>query len=242
MRARGTDPSVPPDRESAGSFGVHFESSFVLSDDGRYVVAPDARDARRLLVEDLSTGASFEFGENEDVVLTLFFEKDSGTLLAGDQAGYLVEYCLDLRNAQGRVIKKHGNLGISGIRSSFGSMGLVFLGGLQDVRVYDLSSKQMLPGGIETAFVYITSLQVCVVEESRVCLAMAGVNARYSSARSDLYDLSGLLEKVFPATRLTEQDRPLSKSDAEQIRAKDLQIAQLQGQLSGATQRIRGSP
>ena len=188
---------VYADRESKSHFGVEFENNFLLSDDGHYLIAPDASDGRRILVEDLRKGSWFRFGENKKVILTLFFDEDSRTLLAGDRNGHLVEYELDLENNKGRTTKKHGDLKIGWIRSSSGAMGLVLLGGSRNnARVYDLSSKKVLSGDIETAIGYIFSLQVCVVDKSRLYMAVVGYNSNYSSTESDLYDLEGLLGKV----------------------------------------------
>ena len=231
--------TVSPDRESKCLFGVLYENNFVLSDDGRHVIGPDASDTRRILVEDLSTGASFGFGENQGDIHTLFFDQDSRTLLAGDADGHLVEYDLDLQKMEGRTTKRHGDLGIRVIYSSFGSMGLVFFGGSEyKVRVYDLARKKMLPGSIYTAIESIHSLQVCVVDKSRVYLVAGGINPKYSSTRSDLYDLSG---QVFTPTELTEQNRHLSQNVSEQVKTCDLQIKKLQKQLSMAISIIQGS-
>ena len=231
--------SVSSDRKSKNYFGVTYESNFVLSDDGHYLIAPDAGDLRRILVEDLRNGSSFCFGESRDAITTLFFGTDSRTLLAGDAEGHLVEYDLDLQKGEGRTTKHHGHLRIGLIFSSSASAGLVFFGGNKyKVRAFDLSSKQMLPGEIETAIHYIYSLRVCVVDKSRVYLVAGGINPKYSSTRSDLYDLSG---QVFTPTELTEQNRHLSQNVSEQVKTRDLQIKKLQKQLSKANTKIQGT-
>lgn len=148
-------------------------------------------------MEDLTTGSRFHVGEKEHPIYALSFDKDSRTLLAGDGKGQLVEYDLDLQKGRGQAIKNHGNLGIGHIYSSSSDVtGLVFFGGDKSkVRVYDLSSRQMLPGDIDTAINHILSLQVCLVDKSRVYLAAVRQKANYSSTKSDLYDLSELLGK-----------------------------------------------
>ena len=231
--------TVPPDRESKCQFGVSYENNFVLSDDGKYVIGPDASDVRRILVEDLSTGASFGIGENQSDIETLFFDQDPRTLLSGDRSGHLVEYDLDLQKMDGRTTKKHGDLRIGWIDSSFGSMGLVFFGGSHyNVQVYDLARKKMLPGSIETAIQFIRSLQVCVVDKSRVFLAVVGCDTKYSSTQSDLYDVSGLLGKVLstgglgkdPKLLLTQpKSKPIESKSSEEIEEK---LALLEKQLA----------
>lgn len=188
---------VSAERESQGRFGVGFENNFVLSEDGHLLVAPDAMDARRLLVEDLRRASGFGFGENGDAVLTLFLDPPSRTLLAGDFEGRLVEYRLDLRRGRARTAQRHGDLGIGRVSSACGSRGLVFLGGQSSrVRVFDLGWKRMLAGRLETAVQDILSLRVCEVRRSGVCLAVLGGRVRYSRVRSDLFDLGGFLGKV----------------------------------------------
>ena len=174
MQQKLTNPTLSPDRESKNHFGVEFPNNFVLSHDGHHVIAPDATDTSRILVEDLRNGLSVRFGENKSVIHTVFFDQDSRTLLVGDEAGHLLEYDLDLQKKKKKeartstsTIKDHKHLGIDVIQSCWGSTGFVFFGGSEyKVRVYDLSTRKMLPGEIDTAIGNIYSLRVCVVEES----------------------------------------------------------------------------
>lgn len=235
MQQKGYNSIVSPDRESKGQFGVVLENSFVLSDDGRYVIALDASDTKRILVEDLASGSTFGFGENEGAIATLCFDKDSRTLLAGDFQECLVEYDLDLRKGQGQMIKKHGYLGMGWVFSSFASMGLVFFGGNRNkVRVYDLSSKRMLPVLIDTAIGSIFSLQVCVVAESRVYLGVVGSTTNYSSAKSDLYDFTGLLGKAFIPSEVANDHHRLSCTDTDRVKTQALHIEKLEKRVSGS--------
>ena len=197
MQQKGQSATVSPDRESKCQFAALHENCFLLSDDGHHLIAPDAKDARQILVENLTTGSWFRLKENPGAIYTLFFDRDSRTLLAGDYEGHLVEYQLDLQKGNGWAVKKHGNLGIGRIYSSSGVRGFVFFGGTDyKVRVFDLSTKEVLPGRIKTATKNIRSLKVCQVNESQVSLAVVGDNPKYSPTRSDLYDLGGLLGKV----------------------------------------------
>ena len=155
-------------------------------------MAPDAGDSRRIRVEDLGNGSSFRFGANQGCVTSLFFDRASRTLLAGDEEGHLVEYGLDLQEGKGRAIERHGDLGIARVSSASCVAGLVFFGGKYGVRVFDLAGRRVLPGLIETAVKFIFSLQVCVLD-SRVYLAVVGEATKYSSTQSDLCDVSGLV-------------------------------------------------
>ena len=232
--------TVPPDRESKCLFGSSYENSFILSDNSHYVIAPDASDLRRILVEDLSTGASFGFGENQGNIKTLFFDQDSRTLLAGHQSDHLVEYGLDLQKTEGYTIK-HVDVGIGLILSYSSSMGLVFFGGSRNnARVYDLARKKMLPGDIESAIQPILSLQVCVVGKSRVYLAVVGEGTIYSSTKSDLYDLGGLLGEVSILGEVVNDDHRLSCTDTDQVKTQTLHIEKLQRRVSGFDRKNKG--
>ena len=235
--------TVSRDRETQGKFGVMYENSLVLSGDGEHLIAPEGRDMSRILVENLTSGASFQFGENEYPIQTLFFDEDSGTLLAGDWKGCLVEYHLDLLKGEGRTVKKHGHLGIGSICSSSVDRGLVFFGGHKSkARVYSASAKEVLPGDFDTAIEYAYSLQVCVVDESRVWLAVVGLKADYSGVKSDLYDLGGLLGMMTLPGALGDNLESLSSTDVEQLKIKDLRIEELRKQLSESHAKTQGIP
>ena len=244
MQHKGPNATVSPDRESKCQFAALHENCFLLSDDGHHLIAPDAGDARQILVEDLRTGSWFRLGENPGAVYTLFFDRDSRTLLAGDYEGHLVEYQLDLQKGNGWAVKKHGNLGIGRIYSSSGVRGFVFFGGTDyKVRVFDLSTKEVLSGRIKTAIKNIRSLRICVVDQSRVYLATLGYNPKYSRTRSDLYDLGGLLGEVSIQGRLGNDHRLLltqRKPDTIRTQSKSSEtleekLARLERQLAQKT-------
>ena len=236
----GNNGNLYSDQISTSKFGVHFENGFVLSEDGKHVSAPDAKNMRRILVEDLTNGASFRFGENEHAIFTLSFNEDSGTLLAGDESGHLVEYHLDLQKREGLMTKKVGRSDLYSIYSFSSVRGLLFFGQKNKVRVYDTSSKEVLPGVIETAIGCVYSLQVCVVDDSPVWLAVVGSDTEYSGVKSDLYDLGGLLRKVLLPCSLGDNLESLSSTDAEQIRIKDLRIEELRKDLSVSHAKTQG--
>lgn len=206
--------TLSPFRKSKSRFGVEYENGFVFSRDGRVLVGVNAEDATEILVEDLASGLAFAFGTHTETISTLFFEEDSGTLLAGDIDGDLVQYRLDLDKKKGWVTMDHGHLGIGNIFSCSGRKGFVFFGGNKKVRVFDLSSKEVLPGRVETALGWIPSLQVCAVERSRVYLAVVGLYTKSFSGESELYDFTKLYQKVSTLDELvgTEERLPTTKS------------------------------
>ena len=230
MQQKGPNATVSPDRKSKSQFAALHENCFLLSDDGRHLIAPDASQTSRILVEDLRTGSWFRLGENPGAIYTLFFDWDSRTLLARDRNGHLVEYELDLKKRKGRATKKHGDLEIGGILSYSVSMGFVlFGGGSKKVRVYYLPSQKMLQGDMETSIRYVLSLQVCVVDESRVYLAVLGAMTDYSLTRSDLYDLGDLLGKVsVPGGLVNDHQLLLTQKKSKTLRTQNKFIKTLE--------------
>ena len=201
---------------SSSQFGAFYENNFVLSEDGRHLIGVDGTDCTRLLVEDLETGAGFHFGKHADTVYTLVFDPDSGTLLAGDLKGRLIQYRLDLQDNQAEQTKDHGNLGIGLIYSSAKLKGLVFFGGNQHAfRVLDLSTGEMVPGQMRFCVQEIRSLQVCVLEKSRIFLAAVGRVYSYSSTRSDLYDLGDLISGLSIPGEMAEDRKEVTVPSLE---------------------------
>ena len=238
---QASNKTVSPDRETKSLFGVQYETSFVLSDDGRHVIAPDASDGSRILVEDLSSGSCFGFGGNERAILTVFLDEDTQTLLAGDAEGHLIEYDLDLHKGEGRLAKRYGDLGVGQVWASSGGTALVFFGGeTGKVIVYDSAIRKVLPGVIDTAIGSIFSLQVCVVDESRVYIAVAGENYKYSSAESDLYELSDLLGEVSLPGEVVNENLRVSCTDIDRVKTQGLRIKKLALQVSGFEIKSKG--
>ena len=238
---QASNTTVSPDRETKSLFGVQYETSFAFSDDGRHVIAPDASDGSRILVEDLSSGSGFGFGGNQRSILTVFFVEDTRTLLVGDADGYLTEYDLDLHKGEGRLAKRHGDLGVGQVWASSGGTAFVFFGGqFGKVIVYDLAVRKVLPGVIDTAIGSIFSLQVRVVDESRVYIAVAGENNKYSSTESDLYELSGLLGEVSLPDEVVNENLRVSCTDTDQVKTQGLRIKKLALQVSGSEIKSKG--
>ena len=207
---------VSPFYSSITRFGVELENNFVFSTDAKHLIGVDGTDSTRIIVEDISTGSSFSFGRHSHVVSTLVFDDDSSTLLAGDCDGIMIQYNLDLAKKKCVQVKSFGDLEIGWVLSSFRLKGFVFFGGYRNrIRALDLSSNTMLPGHVETAVAWVHSLQVCVVNASRVYLAMVGFNTEYSSSKSDLYDIGELLKNRSLPKKLVQSSKDLFVSEFE---------------------------
>lgn len=221
---------------SSSEFGVKFENNLVFSEDGKHLIRVDGTDFTQVCVEDITTESNFIFGDHSDVISTLIFDQDSGTLLAGDYQGHLIQYDLDLENQISRQVRDFGELGIETVLSSFRFMGFVFFGGSRSkFRVLDLPSKEMLPGHIETGVEYILSLQISVVDKSRVFLAVLGKDYNCSSTESDLYDLGELVKNVTIPGEMIEAFEYVSVSD---IKAKEAELVQAKKTISLQEDRI----
>ena len=230
---------VFPFYTSSSQFGVFFENNFVFTDDGKHLIGVDAGDSTRVRVEDITTFSSFSFGKQSNVISTLICDQDSGTLLAGDFDGHLVQCDLDLVNKKARRVRDFGDSGDLGVGSVFSSsrfMQFVFFGGTKRLKVFDLSSKEMLPGHIETGVQSIFSVRVCAVDKSRIFLTAVGLNYKYSSNKSDLYDLSDLITSVTVPNEMFEVFKYVSVSD---LKSKEKELIQIKRTISQQEDRIQ---
>ena len=228
---------VRPFYTSKSQFGVRYENNFVFTDDGRHLIGVDGTDSTRVCVEDIRTGSRFGFGNHRDVISTLIFDNDSGTLLAGDWNDHVVQYDLDLVNKTFKLVRDFGDIGVGGVRSSFRFMQYVFFGGNNyKLKVFDLASKQMLPGHIETGVGWILSLQVCALDKSRILLAVVGYNYKYSSNQSDLYDLRDLMKDI--TTIPKQMLNPFENVRVSDLEAKEVKLVQAKKIISQQEDRI----
>ena len=227
---------VSPFYTSSSQFGVYYENNFVFTDDGKHLIGPDAGDCTRVRVEDITTGSSFSLGNYSDVIYTLTFDQDTGTLLVGYWQKHLVQYDLDLVKRKFRQVRDFGDIGIGSVLSSFRFMQYVFFGGsINILKVFDLSSKGMLPGHIETGIKEINSLQVCAVDKSRIFLSVVGSECNYSSDKSDLYDISDLMKSVTIPKEMVEPFEYVSVSD---LKSKEAELIQAKKTISQQEDRI----
>ena len=200
--------TVSPVHVSSCRFGVQYENQFVFSDDGKHVIGVDASVSTRLLVEDLTTGSSFQFGKHSHIVSTIIFDEESNTLLAGDWDGHVIQYTVDLVKKKISQIKDHGNLRIGFLISSFRIMNYVFVTGNEyKFRAIDLSLSEVIQDHIETAIKWVRSLQVCIIGKSKIYLAAVGGDPDYTSKKSDLFDLSGMVKSLSIQSKIADQKR-----------------------------------
>lgn len=204
--------------KSSNQFGVDNENNFLVLNRNNHVIGVDSGDLTRLILEDVSTGESVKFGAHTDVIYALAYHDDSNTLLVADKNSHVIEYRISLQDKSCTTVKEYGNIGIGSIYSSFIFLNFVFFAGTKKkVRVFDLTCKKLLPGHIETAIGLIYSLQVCLVEKSRIYLAVSGAFPKYTPTKTDLFDLGGLLQNVHIPSQLFDDDkRSLSKAKEAQ--------------------------
>ena len=229
--------TVSPFYTSSGEFRVEYENSFVFSDEGKHLIGVDAGKSTQVRVEDITTGSGFSFGKHGDVIYTLIFDEDSGSLVAGDKNEHLVQYHLDLENKKSNQIKNYGDLGIESITSSFLFNGFVFIGAQEYyVKVLNLSQRKILPGEILTGVEMISSLQVCVVDNFRIFLAVVGSDYDYSSTESDLYEVHDLLKIFTIPSEILEAFEYIEVSD---LKAKEAELLQAKKTISLQEDRIK---
>lgn len=204
----GPDKIICPFSTSSSPFGVFYENNFALSDDGRYLIGVDGKNLKQLLVEDLHEGSSFRFGDHEDAVTSLIFDHKKATLLAGDLAGHVIQYKLDLVKQKSLQTKNYGNLGIGQITSSSKLMNFVFFAGTKNIiKVMDFSQRQMVWGQLSPIRNWVLSFRVCVVDKSSICLVVVGDHYLLLSKIPVVYFLGGMFETLCVPSKIVNDDK-----------------------------------
>ena len=190
--------SINPINTSSSIFGVMYENQFAVLDDGKHVIGVDASDGRNLIIENVENGKADKFGwrrSSSDYITTLVYDEKTGFLYSGYKNGHLNQYKIDTASKSCQRVKNCKDDGICEIRSSYRFLEFVFFGGSKKkIRVFHLSTGELLPESLETSIWYIYSLQVCVKKQVKIFLAVSGVRPDYSDDKTDLFDISALFQ------------------------------------------------
>ena len=229
---------VPPSHTSSSQFGIADQYQFVMLDDGRHFIGVDGTDSTSLLVEDTTTGSSFKFGSRSKSINTITFDKDSSTLLVSHEDQHVTQYNLDIPKKQLIKVKEYPNLGIGRITCCFRFLHLAFFGGDEsEVIVLDLSRKEVLKEKIKTATTCIFSIEVCLVDKSRIILAAIGCKSNYILNKSDLLDITEFFKGVELPSRLFDDAIITSVSKCGTYQTQKLEIENLKKQLTESTKK-----
>ena len=191
---------VEPIKSSTSEFGVENQNHFVVLDDSKHIIGLDADDLTKMILEDVDKGSKVEFGlstSTHDLITSLLYDEDAGSLYIGNGDGHLRKYKLDIANQICKEVKDFGKLGIRAITSSHRFLHFVFFGGSDGkIRVLDLLRGKLLRECFMTSIKSIISLQVSVESAQKIYLAVSGNKPNYSNDKTDLFDLSDFLKDI----------------------------------------------
>ena len=132
-------------------------------------------------------------------VYTLAVDEASNLLFAGNYnhgRGQVVQYDL----STGQAIKNYGQVGIGSVLSSARVDNLWLFGGFTfKITAIDSVSRRVVHTPVATAIGDILSMTVCNAQndrqDSKVLLYIFGEFLNYSDGRTDVFDISGLVDK-----------------------------------------------
>ena len=189
--------AVRPKEISFSEFGVEYENQFILLDDAEHVIGIDPNNGKKLIFKNVENGSTVKFEDSnssENLITTLVYDKNTGTLYCGDDNGQLLQYKVDIATKTCKIVNNNGKLKIGLVTSSHRFLDFVFFGGIEGkIKVLDLSTGKLLEGLLKTSVKVIRSLQVCVKSHTEIFLAVSGRSSNYSDDKTDLFDVSGLL-------------------------------------------------
>jgi hypothetical protein len=170
----------------------------VILDNGYIFIGVSDDNKKQIIFEDITNKKPPEIiAQHEDYILSLLANEALNIFWAGDRKSNIFEYVLGPGNGW-KVQAKYSDLGIGQVwcLSLFGN--LLFAGGNKfKVCVINTADKRVLPQRINTAIIYIESLQICQVSPSEIYLTVIGSGQYYSSKKSDLFDISKFQELSF---------------------------------------------
>ena len=178
--------------QTANTYRLCHESSFLVLPDGKTVVAPLYRNGsyNTLFAEDITTRNAGQIGTHSSGIYTVLYDPASRTLFAGDKSGRLSQYHKAEDSTCFSKSKGYGNVGLGYIYSCALVKGLAIFGGSNNcIIAVDAQSKQVLSGFVVTSFRFVYSLTPCEVSGSRTLLSVAGQSPGYSDTRTDIFEL-----------------------------------------------------
>lgn len=183
---------------SSTEFAANYENNFLVMDP-QNLLGVNGKDPEELVLENLQGRRPYTFGRRKSgqrhFISTLLYDPDSKSLFRGDNRGHLIRYTLDTNQKTLEGAQPLGDLGIGPLISSTRFKHWVFFGGKNNrIKVFHLRTQEFLEGVLETSVREIYSLQVCAKSDSEVYLAVSGYGLDYTNGKTDVFDLTPLLE------------------------------------------------
>jgi hypothetical protein len=191
--------------QSNDQFMVLSQNSFIVLSDEKTFIAFKAdlkNEKANLIMEDITGKAKpVRIGNNNKFVTTFTLIEESNMLLVVEcdfngQNPKLIQYKLNPKASTWSIIKDYGDLGIEQVFSYARIGKLVIFGGQNYcLRVVDFEEMRLVGDPYETAIKQVFSLSICEVSETRVLLSVNGNTFDYSEKKSDILNITELLNQ-----------------------------------------------
>ena len=194
--------SVQPEAVTRFDYLCTIHSGFHILSDQAFVIGTSIKDKKTIIKEHISDRSApiVTYSANSNQVLSFIVKESENYLLAGNynrDEGSVVQFDL----STGQIVKNYGRIGIEGVLSSVKFGNLSFFGGYSSSKliVIDSMRKRVVHAPVETAVLHIRSMNVFVtknnLKEKKVFLFIAGLGVKYSNRKTDVFDISELVDK-----------------------------------------------
>ena len=192
---------VAPERVTRFDYLCIFDLSFCVLADQVSVVGVGLADKSTILRENILDASALvvTYSANRDEALTVAPHEKLDSLFAGScnrERGQVVQY----RLSTGQVIKNFGPVGIGLVVSSIRFGNLIMFGGeSHKFAAIDSVKRQVAGQPVTSAVQSVYSMAICETakghDEKRILLFVCGLGANYSNDRTDVFDITGLVER-----------------------------------------------
>lgn len=179
-----------------------FTHSFVILPEKETIIAPSKSIFSHILVReerlnDNSKDILTFFGESKSIVNSILYNPSLMALLACELSGNVIQYDLSQGRSNYKVVKNYGNLGMGQIHSCVNHGRFAFVAGEKSCfLVIDLFARQIVVEKISSAIQKSSSMKICKVKKDTTLLCLSGINPNYSDSKTDVFDISDLVNKV----------------------------------------------
>ena len=191
-----------PDRTSQLEYFCDINSNFCVLADQATIIGVRDTNQNTIVKENLTDQSALvvTYTANIGFVYTLAVDEPKNMLFAGssnDFNGQVVQYDL----STGRALKNYCQVAIGAILSITRLDKLCLLGGCGTSKfaVIDATTRQIAHEPVTTAIREIFSMTVCNLQRaqknSKVLLLVAGESQNYSNGRTDVIDITGLVNE-----------------------------------------------
>jgi hypothetical protein len=182
--------------------------------DARTIIGTTFDNPSTLIIEQTNSKKGkkvFYISQHKASITMIHCNDQSQDVFTAVSGGKVNQFKRDWSSQSWRRVKEFPNLGLEKIICSVSFKNLVVFGDSRSkFAVVNALYRQVVLKGFECAVNRISSLQICEVSSLRFILSICGAQRKYSRAKSDLYDVTGIVTKFGSVLRSdTRKDRKI---------------------------------